>query len=260
MNKPYSGTGRNYRKLVTKQNNMHSMQLVVAETDLWISLTAGLAEDFVRKQAMEAVRELRGQLELWIKLDPNFRHSLSPIPEPANAPDIVRRMIRAGHSMGVGPFAAVAGSIAQMVAEKLALLLREHGLEENVIIENGGDIYLISKKDRVVALLPMPEQHAELAISIAAEDFPLSLCASSATIGHSLSFGQGELTVVRAKSAALADAAATAYNNRLKCADDIPRVLKLAENDAQLGIEGVFVQCHSHMGVWGKMEITAVQG
>ena len=86
----------------------------------------------------------------------------------------------------------------------------------------------------------------------------MSLCASSATIGHSLSLGRGDLAVVRARDASLADAAATALGNRLRHAGDVEAALAWAEGMAEVGVEGAFVQCVGRLGLWGKIELEAL--
>jgi hypothetical protein len=48
-----------------------------------------------------------------------------------------------------------------------------------------------------------------LAFSIQPEETPISICSSSGKMGHSLSFGDCDLTTTVASDAALADAAAT---------------------------------------------------
>ena len=167
-------------------------------------------------------------------------------------------MADAAARMGVGPFAAVAGAVAQEVAAELVAALTAADLPPEVMVENGGDTYLYSRRERVVALLTAPEGGDCIGLKLGPKDFPLSLCASSATIGHSLSFGRGDLAVVRAASGSLADAAATAYGNMLKNAHDVHRVLRQAERDAVHGVDGVYAQCDGAIGLWGRMELAAL--
>ena len=195
---------RGYRERCAPRDGEHGFQLVIGETDLRVTAVSPLPEGF--KDALAArVRTLRGELEAWIVLHPEFRHSLVPVQLSCSAPppEIVRRMTEASAIAGVGPFAAVAGTIAQMAAESLV------DRSPDLIIENGGDIFMYSRRDRVVGLLPDPESGVVIGLNVAASACPLALCASSATIGHSLSFGQGELVLVRSLDGALADALAT---------------------------------------------------
>ena len=183
---------RGYRDRCAPRDGECGFQLVIAETDLRVTAVSPLPEGF-REALAARVRALRGELEAWIVLHPAFRSSLLPVPLPdaGTPPEIVRRMTEAASVAGVGPFAAVAGTIAQMAAESLS------DRSPDLIIENGGDIYMYSRRDRVVGLLPDPESGVMIGLNVAASACPLALCASSATIGHSLSFGQGELVLVR---------------------------------------------------------------
>lgn len=231
--------------------------MVVEQTDLWITLGAGGSApgggspDPV-ESALALVREARARIAAWIAVYPCFAESLAPLPAPAHAPEIISNMYRASAVMGVGPMATVAGAVAAHTAQGL---LR---FSPDCIVENGGDSMLYSTRERVVALLPDPANAAALGLRIAAEDFPLSLCSSSATIGHSLSFGRGELAVVRSRDPFLADAAATAFCNMLQGPEDAGRVAGEAAALAHTGIDGVFVQCGGSIGVWGAMELVAL--
>lgn len=245
---------RGYRERCAPREGECGFQFVVGESDLRVTAVDPLPEGFM--DALSArVHALRGELAAWSVLHPDFRHGLVPVPLPegGSPPEIVRRMTAAAAVAGVGPFAAVAGAVAQMTAETLA------PFSPDLIIENGGDIYMYSRRDRVVGLLPDPESGVVIGLRVAASACPLALCASSATIGHSLSFGRGELALVRAPDGALADALATAFCNRLQGPDDVRRVVELAKRYARHGVTGVFVQCQGAVGLWGDMELTAVE-
>ena len=245
---------RGYRERCAPRDGEHGFQLVIGETDLRVTAVSPLPEGF--KDALAArVRTLRGELETWIVLHPEFRHSLVPVPLSCSAPppEIVRRMTEASAIAGVGPFAAVAGTIAQMAAESLV------DRSPDLIIENGGDIFMYSRRDRVVGLLPDPESGVVIGLNVAASACPLALCASSATIGHSLSFGQGELVLVRSPDGALADALATALCNRLQGPGDVKAAVGYARRFVKHGLTGIFAQCGGAIGVWGDMELTAVE-
>ncbi len=261
MNTPYRNPERRYRAAETWRPDEQKFQVVVEETDLWITVPRRFDGQTARDTALAAIRRARGDIRLWSELCPPFRHSLSPLPAgtlPDRAPALVRAMADAAARMGVGPFAAVAGAVAQEVAAELVAALTAADLPPEVMVENGGDTYLYSRRERVVALLTAPEGGDCIGLKLGPKDFPLSLCASSATIGHSLSFGRGDLAVVRAASGSLADAAATAYGNMLKNAHDVHRVLRQAERDAVHGVDGVYAQCDGAIGLWGRMELAAL--
>ena len=210
--------------------------------------------------ALQALGEARRQIALAIARDSAFATSFSPLPMPENPHPIVRDMILASARCGVGPMAAVAGAVAQWVGQSLS------AHSPDVLVENGGDLYLISTTERTIGLLPDPSQDSALGLLIPADSFPLSICSSSALIGHSVSLGHGELVAVRAVNASFSDAAATALCNILRTAKDLDKVLPRAQSwskpvknlPPEFTLQGVFAQCQGSIAVWGDMELTAL--
>lgn len=238
---------RKYRSQCQAQAHECVFQVLVEETDLRVVACKNLGAAM-----LNVVHALRADIKSWVALHPEFRYSLTPVTVSSQAPNIIQRMAHAAQLVGVGPFAAVAGAIAQMTAEAFV------SISPDLIIENGGDVYMYSRHSRRVGLLSDPQHGAQLALDIKAEDFPLSLCASSATIGHSLSFGCGDIAVIRAQDACFADAAATALGNQLRGAGGVEKALDFAASLAHVGVEGAFVQCAGKIGLWGNMEIATV--
>eukprot|EP01022_Parablepharisma_sp_SALTPOND_P021503 TRINITY_DN4265_c0_g2_i1.p1 TRINITY_DN4265_c0_g2~~TRINITY_DN4265_c0_g2_i1.p1 ORF type:complete len:1195 (-),score=277.92 TRINITY_DN4265_c0_g2_i1:44780-48364(-) len=238
---------RSYRTATHPRSGECSFQVVVEETDLHI-----VASHPLPNEALAAVHELRSRLKAFILCRPEFCRSLAPLDVPETSHHVIRAMADAARDCNVGPMAAVAGGMAEHVARALM------PFSSNVLVENGGDTYLISNRDRTIALLADPGQEASLGVRIPAGEFPVSLCASSATYGHSLSLGRGDLVVARSRSGVFADAAATALCNELKAEADVEKVLEAAQRLARgegPRLEGVFVQCGQKMGAWGKMEL-----
>ena len=240
-------THRRYREYHSPYAGEVSFQVVVGETDLWV---AG-GEDLSREMAVVVAR-LRGEIQAYMALAPDFRTSLVPLDVFPEAPEIVRRMAAGARLAGVGPFAAVAGTIAQMVAESFKARSPE------MLVENGGDIYIQGRRDRIVGLLPDVNSDAALGLRLDGGVLPISVCSSSASIGHSLSFGQGELATVLAADGAFADAAATALCNMLQTPDDVALAVDQAKAWARHGLKGVFVQCGERLGMWGDFELVSL--
>jgi hypothetical protein len=236
---------RTYR--ASHDPDLISFQIVIEETDLWVAARQDLSADMA-----DHVRLLRGQIKTYAAIHPEFLTALTPLEAAPKAPDIIARMCDAGSVANVGPMAAVAGTIAQMVAERFV------SMSADLLIENGGDTYLCSTRDRHIGLLAIPDQDMRLCVPVPAGEFPCSFCASSARIGHSLSFGNADLVVTRSRDAALADAFATALANLLKGATCMDAVLEQARAWERLGLDGVFAQCEGRIGVWGKMELAAM--
>lgn len=234
---------RTYRSLIN-QDNLISYNVKVAESDLFISSDINLSES-VEKSLIN----YRYQIESYIKNHPDFRTSLLPYPQDNLAPPIIRDMLNKAKICGVGPMASVAGAVAEFVGHDLS------GQTENLIIENGGDIYLKSKnKLRVAVYAGESALSYKVNLLIKPEETPLGICTSSATVGPSLSFGQADAVCVISKSATLADAAASAIGNRVKSKKDIKTALEYGIKIP--GVHGIIIIFGNNMGAIGDMEIT----
>ncbi len=234
---------RDYRSWV-RARDLISFNVAVRETDLRIS-----AQSNLRSKAQKMVLKYREKLERYIQEVPSFLTSLAPLAVSEQAPDIVCLMAESADKVGVGPMAAVAGAIAQLVGNELLPYSPE------VIVENGGDIYLRSLKKRWVGIYagssPLTGQ---IGLEIKGEDTPLGISTSSGTVGHSLSFGKTDAVTVVARSAALADAAATAIGNMVSHPEDIPTGIAFARTISE--IQGGIIIIGDKMGIWGKINIT----
>lgn len=246
------GSFRSYRRTAAHAGE-RSFQIVDQESDLWITV-ANVADNAppLQEISLATLCNLRASIKTWMLLVPEFAESLTPVTAPDRAPEIIKRMCAAAITMNVGPMATVAGAVASLVAEAMLPWCTD------CMVENGGDSMLHSTRNRVVALLPKPDGRAALGLRIAAEEFPLSVCASSARFGHSLSFGNGDLAVVRSRDAFLADAAATAFCNMLKTSEDVGKVAEYASTFKHAGVDGVFLQCGEAIGIWGEMELVVL--
>lgn len=233
---------RTYRHWV-KDKDLVSFNVVVKETDLYIRASSNL-----EPEALKLVTKHRQMLERYIEQHPSFLTSLEPIAAESNAPPIITRMTEAAEKAGVGPMAAVAGAIAESVGNELLPLSPE------VIVENGGDIYLKSLKKRLIGIYAGKSPlSGKLVLEIDGEETPMGICTSSGTVGHSLSFGKADAVIVLAKSAALADAAATAIGNLIIQPGDIPLGIELAQSID--GVRGVVIIKDDKMGLWGEVKI-----
>jgi len=234
---------RRYRSWI-KDKELISFNIVIKETDLYVSSTLNL-----RAKTKRLVSKYRGKLEKYIAENPEFLTSLSPIKVGGKAPDIVKAMAEAGKKAGVGPMAAVAGAISEFVGEELK------DFSSEIIIENGGDIYLKSRKKLTVGIYAGDSPlTGKLGLEIASEDTPIGISTSSGTVGHSLSFGKADAVTVIANSATLSDAVATATGNMIKTADDIPKGLECAQKIK--GVLGAIIIIGNRMGAWGKIKLS----
>jgi ApbE superfamily uncharacterized protein (UPF0280 family) len=233
---------RTYRTRMAR-SGLTGFRVEVKETDLWV-----LAVRDFSPEVREVIIQERQQLEAYISGHPGFLTSLVPWPPDPFAPPVVREMIDAAAAMGVGPMAAVAGTLAARVGRHLGPMSPE------VIVENGGDIYLSITSPATVALFAgkSPLSH-RVGLNLDPALSPLGVCTSSATVGHSLSFGRADAACVLAPSAALADAAATALGNRIQGSDSIAPALEWVASVPE--ILGAVVVVGEKLGAWGQVEL-----
>ena len=236
---------RTYRQWV-KDDDLVSFNVTVKETDLYIRATSNL-----EIEALKAVIKHRTALEKYIKSHPLFLHSLEPCSVEADAPVIVRDMAQAAQIAGVGPMAAVAGAIAEAVGKELLVCTPE------VIVENGGDIFMRVSRTRLIGVYAGESSFTgKIALEVSPEETPLGVCTSSGTVGHSLSFGAADAVIALSSSTALADAAGTAIGNKVKTADDIDVAVEQAQ--AINGLVGVIIIKGDRIGMWGNMRLVSL--
>ena len=233
---------RTYRHWI-RGDGLVSFKVVFKETDLYVRAATDLSAI-----AGDSVVKYRNILDSYIKEHPAFATSLEPLTIGEEAPAIVHDMADAAAKAGVGPMAAVAGAIAQFVGQELL----PHSQE--VIIENGGDIYMKSLEDRTVGIFAGGSSlSGKIGLTIKAGDTPLAICTSSGTVGHSLSYGKADAVVAVAESAALADAAATAIGNIVKTPGDVQKGIDFAAGiDA---LSGVVIVIGGEFGIRGNLTI-----
>ena len=234
---------RSYRRW-TKCDDLVYFEVSEKETDL-----AVYADSDLKITASQVVSRLRRELEAYIKRDPKFFYSLEPVELKNGAPDIAMAMAEAGKKAGVGPMAAVAGAFSEFVGRELLKSSKQ------VIIENGGDIFISSLVPRTIGVYAGEASPftGRLAIVVENAGNGLGICTSSGTVSHSLSFGKTDATLIISDSTALADAAATAAGNAVKSGEDIEKGIEVARSIA--GVKGALILVGDKMGTWGEVKL-----
>ncbi len=234
---------RTYRSWTAK-GDLVPFGVVEGETDLAI-----YAAKRLEGPARAAVLTYRQDLERYIRKHPEFGTSLEPLNAGADAPMIVRAMADAAARALVGPMAAVAGAVAEFVGRDLLQFSGE------MIVENGGDIFIRSAKKRILGIYAGDKSPftGQLAIEIGPREEGVGVCTSSGTVSHSLSFGKSDAVVIISEDTALADAVATATGNILKTPDDIEKAIGFAKSVD--GVSGVLVMIGDTMGSWGDIRL-----
>ena len=209
------------------------------------TITTILADDPAHIAAAKAgMLSGRADLESYLRTDPFFGTSYSPVPAEPDAPLIVHRMADAAEEACVGPMAAVAAAIAWAGVESMVASGASFGL-----IDNGGDI-VFTAPDRSVR------------VGLYAGDAPVSgkyafvlqpapgirgVCTSSATVGPSVSFGVADAVVVFSHNPAKADAWATGLCNEHRPTDV---GICIPEGTA---VDGVYAVIGEWTSVWGTV-------
>ncbi len=234
---------RTYRNRVAN-NNLIPFHVCIRETDLFI-----LSDSDLSNAAIKSIHTHRGFIETYIKIHPDFLTSFVPINKDNLAPNIVRDMLNASLATGVGPMASVAGAVAEYVGNDLLRSSR------NVIVENGGDIFLKTDRDIKVGIFAGDSPLTyKINLLIRSDKMPLGVCTSSGTVGHSLSFGKADAVCVTSKSSSMADAAATAIGNIVKRSQDIKTALDRGMNIE--GVSGVIIIVGDTFGAIGDIELS----
>lgn len=235
---------RTYRSRISK-GNLVPFQVTVKETDLYIA-----ADTDCTDAALRSVRNHRECIEEYIRTHPSFMDSMVPVAPDPFAPAIIQEMIEASGRCRVGPMASIAGAIARHVGLDLM------AYSENVIIENGGDIFarVTDREALTVGVFagdsPLSDK---IFMRVRPGNTPYGICTSSGTVGHSKSFGKADAVCVTSQSSTLADAAATAIANRVKGEGDIRKALDYGFEIE--GILGVLIIVGDKLGVRGDVEL-----
>jgi len=212
-------------------------------TDLFITAGSDLSTE-----AYRILEERRRELEEHIRLYPDFLYSLSPVTPPADPPAIALEMYKSSAAAGVGPMAAVAGAFAENVGRALT------ELSEEVIVENGGDTWLQLQNDAVMGIYVNNIYFRDrIRLKINAGETPCSVCTSSASLGHSLSFGKADAATIIAENGALADAVATGACNLVQNENDLQKAADYAMSID--GVRGCMIIYRDKLAACGAIEL-----
>jgi uncharacterized protein len=236
---------RTYRQ-TARPDDLCCYEVSHKETDLFCCTSVDL-----QTTIKDRVLFYRNQLEAYIKKRKEFQTSLSPIEHDLIAPAIIKEMIAASTNIGVGPMACVAGAVAEFVGRDITPLSDEY------IIENGGDISLLTSKVRKVVIYAKDSPYSRR-IGIVVKPTPNSygICTSSATVGPSLSFGKADAVTIIADSALFADGLATRLGNSVHKADDINRAIEDGQQFPQ--VKGILIIMGKNLGAWGDIDLIEV--
>jgi len=229
-----------YRRLANP-NDLVTFRVRMKQTNMSISAQEDLTED-----AIGLVRAARTEIERRIEEQPEFKTSLAPLPFDPAASEILRVMLEMSERAQVGPMASVAGAIAEYVGRGLA------NRSPEIIVENGGDIFLKSAYRREIAVVAENSSLKGMRIALPPVPEGAGVATSAGTLGHSMSFGRADAVTIFASTAALADSIATAVGNVVRTRNDLPRAIAKA---GEYGARGALIIADDHMAAWGEIEL-----
>jgi ApbE superfamily uncharacterized protein (UPF0280 family) len=240
-------TSRFYREKMNC-DRCTATKVIVADSDLWIGYYPHISPTEVERYAFERLLYYRELVETYIATHIEFARSFEPVVVPTKAHDIIKKMAQAGKHANVGPMAAVAGAIAEYVGIDL---LTKFKLDE-LVVENGGDIFMKVNENVNMSLYAGESSLSEkVGLTITAGQW--GVCTSAGTVGHSHSFGKADAVMIVSESTLLADAYATAIANTIKSKHDIQTALDFAKTKPQ--IVSCLIVCEETLGNIGQYDI-----
>lgn len=199
------------------------------------------------------ILDIRSQLELFIRSDPFFLATYEPyacLKDTDDVPEVVRLMCDATEQAGVGPMAAVAGTIAYLVAR--------HLLQTGstwAVVENGGDIAVKINEPYTIGIFAGESPIKDIGLRLEPRNDIFGVCTSSGTWGHSVSLGCSDAACVVARDPMLADACATLLGNQVQARnpadDDMTEYFKCLKGIK--GAQGALIVVGEKIGMWGKL-------
>lgn len=211
--------------------------------DLTLRITA--PTDF-NEESRAAALSFWEQLQAYALRNPEVRTSKRPIPVPADAPEIVREMVRAAAVAGVGPMFSFQGAVTDHVGRFLARSSPE------LTVACGGDYFIVTKKR---AKLTVHRKPGGEAISVVVEPTREGVGVSTTLgLGRRASGSVDGLAVV-ASSCMLADAAAAGVQALLTKPNGFGAALNYLRRID--GVRGGMILVGERIGVAGGVEIAA---
>lgn len=243
---------RTYRSSFSNER-FQSFVITYKDSDLWVGVDHFSYKKEMAEAALKKLKEIRDELEDYLRQDSFYKKSLKPCPVKNSAPDFAKQMAIACEKAGVGPMAAVAGMFSELIGKAL---LDQFSINE-LVIENGGDIYLKLQDPLIMSIFAGESPLSGMVgLEITAEQTPLGICTSAGTVGPSMSFGKADAVMITCKETALADAYATGLGNLVKKPGDVEKVLKRTEAIPEI-IAAVLI-CEDQIGIRGEFEMKLI--
>lgn len=236
---------RNYRNF-DSDKDLKAFRVTVETSDLYIK-----AKSYLPEEAERLIRECRSLVEKSIDRRPEFLKSLIPIDVTCDESVVTTRMIEATRKAGVGPMASVAGAVADYVGRGLM------NISDEVLIENGGDLFIFVKRSIVVGIYAGSSPFSQkIGLKIEPTVIPLGISTSSGKVGPSKSLGEAHAATIASPDPILADAVATAMGNRISSSRDLRPACEWAMSVE--GVTGCLGILDDKLAALGKIELVPI--
>ena len=243
---------RNYRSQ-SNSKKLASFEVCYQHTDLWIALDRSCKIKNIEKLTFNKIKSLRTLIDNYFDKHPEIAESFSPIYSEnySDAPAEINQLLTKCIPANVGPLACIAG----LFAAEIGTYLQAKTQAENIIVENGGDLFVNVKSETKIKIDAGESPFADkLGLIIPADLGPVGVCCSSGKRGHSTSFGCADAAVIVCESAPLADAFATSFCNRVKSQSDLQKLIAEIQEIPEI-ISAVLI-LGDQLAAAGKLELT----
>lgn len=240
---------RTYRSQFNAER-FSSFEVKHKETDLWIGVDPGSYQPGMKEVVLQELVTLRNKFDKYIAEEPMFRKSLQPFQPSELAPPEAVEMAAAATKAGIGPMSAVAG----LFAREAGKVLTDNFKIEELIVENGGDIFVMLKNELILSVFAGESPLSERVGLVIPTGFKsLGICTSAGKVGPSISFGKADAVMVICEDVVLADAFATAFGNKVKTPANVEKVINQAENFPE--VLSLLIICDDKIGIRGDFEM-----
>lgn len=244
MNNP-----RQYRYQANSEN-LEKFLVCYKQSDLWIGMDRSSFQPIYPDLIYQKLVKLRKLFDIHLAKYPHFKSALSPITPPPDADSLITHLYQLSEKAGVGPLGGIAGCFAQQIGK---FIVEKLGGKQ-VIVENGGDIYVNGEQTSYVLISSGNSKLSNVfSIEITPDITPCGVCSSSGKYGHSKNLGNADSVTVICRDPAMADLLATALSNEVKSALDIEKVLKCSEQIEEIIFIAIIF--NQQIGFRGKCSI-----
>ena len=220
------------------------------ESDLWVGIDKQSYTHEIKDFVLKRILYYRELINHYSKNHKEFLESHKPVVIFENSPKIVKEMAKAAKKSNIGPMGSVAGAFSEFIAKDI---IEKYNVKE-IVIENGGDIFLKIETSIIISVFAGKSSLSEkIGIQIPPSSTPCGVCTSAGTIGHSFSYGKADALMIVCKNTLLADVYATKFCNKVIDENSIQPVLEEIKTIPE--ILSAIIIINDKVGFCGSLEV-----